>query len=118
MTLYGIANCDRCRAALRWLSEHGTNPVFHDLRSDGLAADKVREWIGRIGLAELVNRRSASWRALDDAEREAMTRPDSAIALICRQPTLLRRPVLETADGRLIQGFDAGLYERELGIAP
>ena len=115
MTLYGIAHCDRCRAARRWLTAHDLEHGFHDLRADGLEADRLEDWIARIGLEALVNRRSTSWRALTENERQAMATADSAIALIHRQPTLLRRPLLETGDGRLIQGFTAELYEREFG---
>ena len=115
MTLYGIAHCDRCRAARRWLTTHDLEHVFHDLRADGLETERVKDWMTRIGLTALVNRRSTSWRALTEAERQALSAPDSAVALIRRQPTLLRRPLLETDDGRLIQGFTAELYEREFG---
>ncbi len=113
--LYGIANCDRCRAARRWLDARGMEYRFHDLRRDGLTAETLSRWIDALGPEAIVNRRSTTWRGLDATEREAAGDPARVIELLLRHPTLIRRPLLETGDGRVIQGFEAALYERELG---
>jgi len=111
-TLYGLANCDSCRKAARWLDARGVAYRRIDLRADGLPAGRLRDWEAALGPAALVNRRSTTWRGLSTAQR---ARADSgqAAALISEHPTLLKRPVLE-GDGILLVGFDPANYARAL----
>ena len=108
ITLYGIPNCDRVRAARQWLQRREIPYSFHDVRVDGLTPAQVQDWIDQVGLDTLINRRSKTWRQLTPGVRSQMT-PASAIELILAQPTLLKRPLLETRDD-LILGFDAEAY--------
>ncbi len=111
-TLYGIPNCDRVRAARKWLEQRDLPYRFHDVRMDGLDRSLVQGWLDQHGMDALVNRRSTTWRQLSPAMREHLT-PDSATELLLAQPTLLKRPVLEI-DDTLIIGFDEAMYNRML----
>lgn len=111
ITLYGIANCDTVRKARRWLADQGIDYRFHDFRSDGLESGQVRAWLAELGPA-LVNKRSTSWKSLDPASREALSSgADSAGALtaILAQPTLIKRPLLDTGNTRHL-GFSPATY--------
>jgi arsenate reductase len=44
ITVYGIANCDTCRKARKWLDQAGIAHRFHDFRKDGLEAGPVEAW--------------------------------------------------------------------------
>ncbi len=103
--VYGIANCDKVRAARKWLAGQGLAHAFHDVRTDGLAPDRLVLWIDRLGREALVNRRSTTWRRLSEAER-VIEDDDTACALLIRHPTLIRRPVIEIGDA-IIVGFGA-----------
>ncbi len=107
-TLYGIPNCDTVRKARRWLSGHGVNHAWHDLRADGLDPARVERWLDAVGDAVLVNRRGRTWRQLPEATRE---NPDPAAlrALLLEQPTLIKRPVLEDGDD-VVVGFSEADY--------
>ena len=101
-TLYGIRNCDTCRKALKRLQSGGLEVAFHDVRRDGVPAERLQHWLQTVGAEALVNRRSATWRNLPDAER---VRADTApMALLQELPTLIRRPLLEHGE-RVIVGF-------------
>lgn len=108
LVLYGIKNCDTCRKAARWLDENGFAHRFHDYRQDGLTRGQLEDFAGRLGWDRLLNRNSASWRALD-GKRKAVSAHDDAITLMLDIPTLIKRPVLDTGD-RLILGFKSGGY--------
>lgn len=111
ITLYGIANCDTVRKARRWLTDQGIDYRFHDFRTDGLEPEQVRAWLLELGAA-LVNKRSTSWKALDPESREELsTGNDSAEALaaIIAQPTLIKRPLLDTGSARHL-GFSPATY--------
>ncbi len=111
MKIYGIKNCDTCRKALRWFEEHGIAFQWHDLRADGLDERTVRGWLDQMACEDLINRRSTTWRGLDQAQRAAAMDPDQAVALILEHPTLIRRPLIE--HGKMLSvGFDDKLRQR------
>jgi Spx/MgsR family transcriptional regulator len=109
ITLYGIKNCDTVKKARKWLDLHGIEYRFHDFRLDGLEPQTVAGWLDELGWQDLVNRRSTSWKALDEATREGMDN-SSALAAIMAQPTLIKRPLLDTGHERFT-GFTAASYQ-------
>ena len=110
ITLYGIKNCDTVKKARNWLDLHGVDYRFHDFRENGLERETVQGWIEELGWENLVNRRSTSWKALDEATREQMNE-QSALAAIMTQPTLIKRPLLDTGHERFT-GFSAASYQK------
>lgn len=106
ITLYGIPNCDTCRKARKWLDAAGIEHRFHDFREDGLEAGPLEAWSAELGLDKLVNRRGTTWRKLaDDQKARLDTEPT---ALLVENPTLLKRPVIDLGERRLV-GFDASV---------
>jgi len=95
LTVYGIMSCDTCRNARKYLAEHDIEFRFHDIRDDGLDIQMLERWSGRIDWTKLVNKQSLTWRKIAEVDRDDLTR-DRAFALILDQPTLLKRPVLES----------------------
>lgn len=110
LTIYGITNCDTCRKARKWLDQQSVPHQFHDLRVDGLDAETIARWAERTDWQELLNTRSLTWRKVPQADREDITR-GSAIALMLEQPTLVKRPVLESAE-LIVVGFSPEQYEK------
>ena len=108
--LYGIKNCDTVKKARNWLDLHGIEYAFHDFREDGLDAGQVRGWLRELGWENLVNRRSTSWKALDEKARQAMN-DETALQAIMAQPTLIKRPLLDVGHERFT-GFSAAGYEK------
>lgn len=107
--VYGIRNCDSCRRALRWLGSRRVPHTFHDVREEGFDAKLLDSWLASAQGPDLVNRRSATWRRLTDAEKrqvDAMPR-----ALLMEQPTLLKRPVITDGERILGVGFDPNSIE-------
>ena len=110
ITLYGIKNCDTVKKARRWLDDQGVDYAFHDFRQQGLTSAQVEAWLAELGWQDLVNRRSTSWKSLDEQTRESMDET-GALAAILEQPTLIKRPLLDTGKQRFV-GFSAASYEK------
>ncbi len=108
--LYGIASCDSCRNARNWLDEHEVSFRFHDLRKDGIEVQMLERWSENIGWEKLLNRQSATWRRIPEADRENIGR-DRAIAAMLEHPTLIKRPVLERGK-TVATGFAEDDYAR------
>lgn len=109
ITLYGIKNCDTVKKARKWLDTHNIDYRFHDFREDGLEADLVQQWLDELSWETLVNKRSTTWKQLSE---EARTTMDAVTAktTIMAQPTLIKRPLLDTGQER-ITGFAADKYQ-------
>lgn len=101
IVIYGLKNCDTCRKAVKLLEAGGAPYRFHDLRADGLPAERLALWLDKAGWETLLNRRSTTWRELPAAEKAGL---DSARAaeLLVRHPTLIKRPVVEAGDALLV----------------
>ena len=113
--LYGIATCDSCRRARRWLSDAALDYRYTDLRTDGVPPRTLAAWAAAVGWESLLNRRSTTWRSLTPSERD-VGNPAAAVALMARHPTLIKRPVLEI-DGEVTVGFGPGVQARLPGGA-
>ncbi len=90
MQLYGLKTCDTTRKALKALRGAGAEVTYIDVRQDGIPPD-VLDWFLVAFGDSLVNKRSATWRALSEAERK-----QDAATLILAHPTLMKRPVIHT----------------------
>jgi len=103
LTVFGIKSCDTCRRAKKYLDEHNIEYRFHDLREDGLDIQMLERWTQRIGWARLLNKQSLTWRKIPEVDRNDMTH-DKALAAMIDNPTLVKRPVLES-DKFIAVGF-------------
>ena len=108
ITLYGIKNCDTVKKARKWLDQHAVEYTFHDFREDGMGSVPLAQWLEEFGWEQVLNRRSTSWRALDETQKDGMDN-GSAKALAIETPTLIKRPVM-TKGGDTLFGFKADSY--------
>ncbi|MBB4153236.1 arsenate reductase [Sphingomonas jinjuensis] len=112
-TIYGIKNCDTMKKARQWLADHGVEARFHDYRAHGVDAGRLAGWVDRLGWEALLNRNGTTFRALPDADKQAIDR-DKALALMTASPAMIRRPVLEHGD-TLEVGFKPDRYAALFG---
>ena len=89
MTLYGLKNCDSCRKALLALSTAGHQVKFVDIRISPLDEKQLAALLKSHGEAVLVNRKSLTWRNLENK-----IRVQPLLYLLTQYPTLIKRPVI------------------------
>ncbi len=109
VVVFGIDNCDHVRKARAWLRARRIEHRFHDLRRDGLDAQRLSCWLGRVPWDSLLNRRGHAWRTLDAQRRASVTDQASASELMLEEPLLVKRPVLQMP-GQIVVGFSEALY--------
>ena len=107
-TLYGIPNCDTIRSARRWLTDHDIEYTFHDFRKNGLDEALLRQWVSELGWEALLNKRGLTWRKLDQDTKDAIDET-SAIRLMLEHVAMIKRPVLDMGDRRVL-GFKLENY--------
>lgn len=115
ITLYGITNCDTVKKARTWLEDHHINYRFHDFRKESPGRPQLKALIAELGWETLVNKRSTTWKNLDESTRQLLNAVDESnegfvVDLILDQPTLIKRPLLDTGKQRIV-GFTAANYQ-------
>ena len=109
ITKYGIKNCDTIKKARGWLEGRGVAYAFHDYKASGIDRDRLARWCAEHGWEKLLNRAGTTFRKLPEAEQRDLD-ADKAIALMLAQPSMIKRPVLDLGDRRLV-GFKPDVYE-------
>jgi arsenate reductase len=114
VTIYGIKACDTMRKARDWLDGHGVNYGFYDYKTQGVDRAKLEDWVRTVGWETLLNRSGTTFRKLPDADRQDLNEA-KAIALMLAQPSMIKRPVLETGAGAPLVGFKPDVYAARFG---
>ena len=109
-TIYGIKNCDTMKRAFAWLKQHEVEHDFHDYKKAGVNTELLKAWSDQVGWEKLLNTRGTTWRKLSEDQRHDMNET-KALKLMCQQPSLIKRPVIDHSETLLV-GFDDAAYER------
>jgi len=89
MIIYGIKNCDKVRSALKAAKADGIEVKLHDFRVQGIDETLVNDMLADISLNELLNKRSTTWKQLDEFQKI-----EPNVGLLVANPTLIKRPVV------------------------
>ena len=114
VTIYGIPNCDTMKKARVWLDQHGVAHAFHDYRKAGVDRAQLARWVDEHGWETILNRSGTTFRALPDADKAGIDAA-KAIDLMLAQPGMIKRPVLDLGDRRIV-GFKPAVYEAAFGV--
>jgi Spx/MgsR family transcriptional regulator len=105
--VFGIPNCDTVKKARAWLNERGLAHRFHDFKKTPPDAQQCLAWAQALGPSSLINRRGTTWRQCTPDQQAAADTPEGAAALAQAQPSVIKRPLVQWADGELSVGFNA-----------
>jgi arsenate reductase len=108
MTVYGIKACDTMKKARAWLDEHGVAYEFHDYKTKGIDRATLEKWVGDLGWEVVLNRAGTTFRKLPEESKTGLD-AKKAIALMLAQPSMIKRPVVETGKN-LVVGFKPETY--------
>jgi len=109
MKVYGIKTCDTVRKALKYLKEKGVDFEFVDLKKEPVECERIDRWLERVDISTLFNKRGTKYRMLKLKELnldEAGMRE-----WLCKENLLIKRPVIELDDGRVVVGFKPEIYD-------
>jgi len=109
ITIYGIKNCDTMRKARAWLDKRGVDYAFHDYKTAGIERAQLEQWAKQVGWDTLLNRAGTTFRKLPDKDKNGVD-SKKAIALMLREPSMIKRPVLDLGRGKLLVGFAPEIY--------
>jgi arsenate reductase len=113
VTIYGIKACDTMTKARAWLAAHSVACDFHDYKVAGIDRTRLEGWVKEVGWEILLNRAGTTFRKLPEADKQDLTEA-KAIELMLAQPSMIKRPVLDTGKG-LVVGFKPERYAEVFG---
>lgn len=114
ITVYGINNCGSVKKAREFLESQGVKYRFVDMKKQAPSLDKITQWLESIPLATLLNTKGTTYKQLGLKGKHLSL--SATKQLLEEFPTLIKRPVIENTDGRVIVGFDAELYQTIWGL--
>ncbi len=111
MKAYGLKKCSTCQNALAFLADKKVKVEFTDHKETPPTKEQVAKWSKALGGWEkLINRAGYTWRGLPKSDTENLTEA-RAVALAVKNPSLIRRPLIEHGDGSITVGFSAKVKE-------
>lgn len=114
-TIFGIKNCDTMKKAFVWLDQHGVSYRFHDYKKEGIDRDTLARWVEALGWERVLNRAGTTFRKLSEEDKAGLDAA-KAIALMQREPSMIKRPILDPDKGPLTAGFSPDVYESLFGV--
>jgi Spx/MgsR family transcriptional regulator len=103
--LWGIPNCDTVKRARAELSAQGVAVEFMDFKKLGVPAERLPDWAAAVGWERLLNRQGNTWRKLAPETQSSVVDAASALRLMLAQASVIKRPVIEWAEGRITVGW-------------
>lgn len=111
LKLYGLTKCSTCQKAIAWLGENKIAHSFSDVKDNPVTKEQVAAWSKKLGGWEkMINRAGYTWRGLPPEKTADLTEA-KAVALAVANPSLIRRPLIEHADGSVTVGFSKKIQE-------
>ena len=101
--VYGIPNCGSVKKARIFLESHVVEYVFVDFKKTPPSRDKIAYWIQKTSLQVLLNTKGTTYKKL--GLKEQNLNDEQKIQAMLQNPTLIKRPVIESGDV-VIVGYD------------
>src|ERR1700739_3934914 len=111
--VYGIPNCDTIKKTKDWLNKKSISFEFYDYKKEGISTEKLKAWSDKAGWELLLNKRGTTWKELPAAQQAKVTDAKTAIEVMRENPSMIKRPVIETKNGILV-GFDEEQFKKQL----
>ena len=102
MLIYGLKNCDKCRAARKVFQKAD----FIDIRESPFSRIKVASLFDSYG-QDIINKKSTTWRSLSEIDKQLPTAD-----LLEAYPTLFKRPIIRYHDDNYCFGWTGDIIKK------
>lgn len=112
--VYGIKNCNTMKKAFDFLESKGVFYEFIDYKKQKPTEDLLNKFLAKTTLDTLVNKQGTTYRKMDDSQKIALENEETAIPILTKNSSMIKRPVITYPDGSLTLGFDPEKIEEKL----
>lgn len=103
--VYGIKNCDTMKKAFSFLDEKGFSYEFIDYKKQKPSHELLESFLAKTSLETLVNKQGTTYRKMDDSQKKALEKAETALPILIENSSMIKRPVITYPDGSLTLGF-------------
>ncbi|WP_026950409.1 Spx/MgsR family RNA polymerase-binding regulatory protein [Algoriphagus mannitolivorans] len=114
LKVYGIKNCNTMKKAFDFLDEKGVSYEFIDYKKQKPSPDLLESFLKKTTLESLVNKQGTTYRKMDDSQKVALEKKETAIPILVENSSMIKRPVIIYPEGGLTLGFDPKEIEERL----
>lgn len=111
--IYGIPNCDTVKKVFTWFKANKIAFEFHNYKTDGITAAKLKGWCKIADWQLLLNKKSTTWKNIAPGLSNQITTQGQAIELMQQNTSIIKRPVIEI-NGTILIGFNDSVYTEQL----
>ena len=112
MTIYGIKTCSTVGKARKFMKDNGIDFDFVDYKVESVGEEKIREWLKQLDINVLFNNKGKKYRDL--GLKELNLDEEGKIAWMAKENYLLKRPVIEYGEGKVLVAYDEEEYKEKL----
>lgn len=103
--VYGIKSCDTMKKTFDFLDEKGVAYQFTDYKKEEISPELLEDFLAKSSLEALVNKKGTTYRKMDDTQKLALEKNETAIPVLIENPSMIKRPLITYPDGSLTLGF-------------
>lgn len=103
--VYGIKNCNTMKKAFDFLESKGAAYEFIDYKKEKPSQELLEGFLAKTSLESLVNKQGTTFRKMDDSQKAALEKKETAIPILIENSSMIKRPVIAYPDGSLTLGF-------------
>jgi Spx/MgsR family transcriptional regulator len=107
--MYGIKTCSTVGKARKFMKENDIEFEFVDYKVESVGEEKIREWLKQVDMAVLFNNKGKKYRDL--GLKELNLDDEGKIAWMAKENYLLKRPVIEYAEGKVHVTYNEDAYK-------
>ena len=108
--VYGIKTWGSVRKALSFFKEHKIEADFFDTKKESPTSPLIQSWINKTHIDLVFNSRGTKYRTL--GLKELNLDETGKLEWLCKEPMLLKRPIVEYKDDVLV-GFNEEDYQKK-----
>lgn len=112
--VYGIKNCNTMKKTFDFLGEKGVPYEFIDYKKQKPNQELLNSFLAKTSLETLVNKQGTTYRKMDDSQKTALEKAETAIPILIENSSMIKRPVITYSDGSLTLGFVPERIEEKL----
>tara|TARA_B100001113_G_scaffold188779_1_gene154623 strand:- start:608 stop:970 length:363 start_codon:yes stop_codon:yes gene_type:complete len=113
INIYGLKNCDSCRKAIKWLNDNNFTYEFFDFKKNPITKNKTKEWLKVHGIDKILNKKSTTWRQLDQNLKDNYE--SDALTILENFPTLIKRPFWEISS-KALKSLEPGFRDEQMKL--
>ncbi len=112
--VFSYPSCSTCRRAITWLRDHKVDFEMENIVENPPSKEFLSNAIEQLGDRKFIfNTSGLSYRSLGAAVIKAMSDKEVLDAL-AKDGKLIKRPLLMTAEGKILAGFKKEVWETKL----